>query len=306
MTDYKKEEKNQRIAWIVSVGLHALLLLAFIFMIAWREPNPPYPEYGIEVNFGMDNVGSGDIQPETPVADTENTEEAIPEESSTEEALEETEPIEESSESSEESSTSDNTEVITQPDESPTVVEEKVISTEQPVPVEVQKEEKKEETDNKKVEETPKEVKQPIVYKKNEGAEGKDGENNTPKDANHGDDANTVGDKGNEEGTLNTETLYGKKGGGDGAPALNITGWIWDEVPNKKDNTNENGFVRFKFTIDDRGEVFSVVPEQFTVSHAVMNFYKQQLQKITFSQTDLSIKPLPRTTGTVTFIIKSK
>jgi protein TonB len=60
-----QERKNRRIAMITSVGIHGLLLLAFMLMMAWRAPNPPLPEYGIELNFGMDDQGGGEIQPET-------------------------------------------------------------------------------------------------------------------------------------------------------------------------------------------------------------------------------------------------
>ena len=75
MTDVQ-EQKNRRIALITSLGVHAVVLLLLLFMVAWRTPNPPLPEFGIELNFGMDTQGSGDIQPETPVgvAETEPVE----------------------------------------------------------------------------------------------------------------------------------------------------------------------------------------------------------------------------------------
>ena len=64
-----QEKKNRRAGILTSVGIHAALFLTFFFMMAWRAPNPPLPEYGIELNFGLDNQGSGDVQPETPVGD---------------------------------------------------------------------------------------------------------------------------------------------------------------------------------------------------------------------------------------------
>ena len=65
---YEEEQnkKNKRNAAIVSVLVHSILLLAFLFILAWKEPDPPLPEYGIELNFGLDNVGSGELQPDTP------------------------------------------------------------------------------------------------------------------------------------------------------------------------------------------------------------------------------------------------
>ena len=290
----KQENRKRRIAWSISIGLHLVLLLVFIFMIAWREPNPPYPEYGIEVNFGLEEVGSGDVQPTIPVNDTENIEEAQPEEQAEQEQVEETEAEEESME---ESTVNDNTQVIEQPTESPDVIEKKEEVKETPK----SKEEKKE-----VIKEKPKEVKKPVLYEKKDGADGKEGESSIAQHANHGDNTDQVGDKGNEKGTLDARTLYGNQGGGDGGPALNITGWFWDNVPNKKDPSSENGKIVFKFEINDDGEVVSVSPSEFNVSPKVLNFYKEQLLLTTFSPTDPNATPLPRTTGTVTFIIKSK
>src|SRR5258706_14051983 len=73
-----QDKKNKRIAFLVSVSLHASLFLSFFFLISWRAPYPPAPEYGVVLNYGLDNQGGGDIQPETPVgnsqADDKNTE----------------------------------------------------------------------------------------------------------------------------------------------------------------------------------------------------------------------------------------
>ena len=54
----QKEKKNKRIALFTSLGIHAAILLLFFFLVAWRAPNPPLPEYGIELNFGLDDQGS--------------------------------------------------------------------------------------------------------------------------------------------------------------------------------------------------------------------------------------------------------
>ncbi|MGC4022954.1 MAG: hypothetical protein QM734_13925 [Cyclobacteriaceae bacterium] len=65
--DGANDHKNKRIAFLVSTGLHASLFLTFFFLISWRAPYPPAPEYGVELNFGLDDQGGGDIQPESPV-----------------------------------------------------------------------------------------------------------------------------------------------------------------------------------------------------------------------------------------------
>src|SRR5882672_7954634 len=66
-----QDKKNERIAFLVSVGLHASLFLTFFFLISWRAPYPPAPEYGVVLNYGLDNQGGGDIQPETPVGNSQ-------------------------------------------------------------------------------------------------------------------------------------------------------------------------------------------------------------------------------------------
>ncbi|MDH5366528.1 MAG: hypothetical protein OEW67_06035, partial [Cyclobacteriaceae bacterium] len=210
MSKKEKEDDNRKVAWVVSITLHVLLLLAFIFMIAWREPNPPYPEYGIEVNFGTSSVGSGDVQPTEPVNNSESEEEAQPEDTSAEEIVEDI--VEQIVEANESSSVQE-TEVVTQTAESPDVINEQPKQeTNQPIEKPVKEEVIEEKPPVEEVK--PQKVKTPVVYKKKDGADGKSGESNTPKNANHGDDVDATGDKGNEEGTLDARTLYGNKGGG--------------------------------------------------------------------------------------------
>jgi protein TonB len=64
----QQETKRKRIAFLTSAGVHGIILLLFLFSMAWRAPDPPLPEFGIELNFGDSDAGSGDIQPETPTA----------------------------------------------------------------------------------------------------------------------------------------------------------------------------------------------------------------------------------------------
>src|SRR3954468_1022460 len=64
-----EEKKNNRIGIFTSLGVHGALFLIFFFMRAWRAPDPPLPEFGIELNFGLDTPGTGDIQPEFPVGE---------------------------------------------------------------------------------------------------------------------------------------------------------------------------------------------------------------------------------------------
>ncbi len=293
MTEEQNDKKNRRTAAIASVALHGLLVLAFLFMLAWKEPDPPLPEYGIELNFGLDNVGSGEVQPEVEANESDSQEEAA-----------ENELPEETIESTEDTQTEEVNEVA-EP-----VVEETTVN-EQASPDVVAKEVVKEEV--KPVKETPKEVKKettkPVekteVAKPEDGAKGKEGEATEQKAANQGDNINKVGDKGNEEGTLDSRALYGQPGGGGGS-ALQLTGWTWDFEPRPKDTTSENGRIVFEIKIDDQGEILSVRTIERSVSPAVEKIYRSEVEKLTFSKTSDNSIVAPVSTGRITFVIKSK
>ena len=291
----KEENKNKKKAAIISILVHSVLLLAFLFIIAWREPDPPLPEYGIELNFGLDNVGSGDIQPETPANENTSEEEAAPEELPEQQEVE-TEDAEVVEESDPAKAVVEETTTSTQ--ESPDVVKKTVVEEKiQPV-----KEEKKEPVKEVKKTEEKKEVAKPA-----DGAKGTTGESAKAESANHGDDANKVGDKGDEKGSLDARALYGNPGGGGGnQPALSIVGWIWDTIPNEKDSGPENGTVVIEFFIDENGEVRRTRIEKTTISLGAARFYQDQVQKTTFSKTSAGPVTSEFTKGTITFVIKSK
>ena len=125
---------------------------------------------------------------------------------------------------------------------------------------------------------------------------------------NNGDKTGKVGDQGNPEGKLEAKALYGTPGGGGGGtgPAYNIRGWMPDSRPNVNDGSDESGRVVFQVKIDDEGRIISVVPIEKTVSPAVVAFYKREVEKLTFSPTSENTVPAPVSTGTITFIIRSR
>ena len=116
-----------------------------------------------------------------------------------------------------------------------------------------------------------------------------------------------MGDQGNEDGDVDARALYGKQGGGGGGPDLNLTGWNWDRVPRPDhDSVEFDGKITFEFQVDDKGQVISIktIPPS-TVSASLIELYKDELEKATFSQTSSGTAP-PITNGKVTFIIKAK
>ena len=303
----EQENKNKRTAWIASIVIHGLLLIAFIFMIAWREPNPPYPEYGIEVNFGVDNSGSGDIQPTTPANESENIEESDPapaQEETVEEVVEETtieQVVEDVAEPVEEAVSEEVVaETITQPNPSPDVIEEVTEEVEEVTPELFEEEPQEEQPEEPAV--------TPVLYS-NDGDNASDGtgeSNDDAQQANHGDDADATGDEGQEDGTLDARTLYGNQGGGGGAPALNMSGWMWDFTPKPNDTSNENGRIVFEVKIDDEGEIISVRTLERSVSTTVEKIYRQEIEKLTFTKTSDNHSTAAVSTGTITFVIRSK
>src|SRR5690606_3648277 len=88
MSESEQEKRNKRNAAISTAGITVVVLVLLFIIIAWRAPDPPLPQYGIEINFGLDNTGFGAVQPRVSPGEPE----AAPEEVA-EEAPVESEPV---------------------------------------------------------------------------------------------------------------------------------------------------------------------------------------------------------------------
>ena len=158
--DNPEDIKRKRISLAISIGIHAILIVLFLFILAWKEPYPPIPEYGIELNFGMDEAGSGDIQPiqETSNEVIEQTEsETITEEEVMDETqVEESETIPETEEPTQEETT-ELEEVIedSQMEDSPDVIEPPEEQSADDIDEEVKVEAREEIKPEKPAEQTP-------------------------------------------------------------------------------------------------------------------------------------------------------
>ncbi len=293
----EQEKKNKRVGMAVSFTVHTVILLIFAFLMAWRAPDPPLPEYGIEINFGTSDEGSGDVQPLTPVSAEENQEDPAPQDipETREEVIpEETIPEQEVVESEE------NVTETFEDESSKDVVKEEV--KDEKVPEE--KVEKEIETAKEEViEEVEKTTDKPDKTTET-GAEGKEGETKDPQNANQGDKKDKQGDQGSEKGDIDARSLYGNPGGG-GGTALEMAGWIWDSKPAPDDTSSEEGRIVFEIKIDDQGEIISIKTIEKTVNPTVERIYKAEVEKLTFSKTD-NLPPAPTSTGRITFIIKAK
>ncbi len=105
---------------------------------------------------------------------------------------------------------------------------------------------------------------------------------------------------------IDERALYRKAGSGpeDGA-SLQLSGWIWDFEPTPMDDSPETGKVVYKITIDNEGYILKVVTLSSSLTPSVEQYYRQAVERLTFSKTS-AYQPAPTSTGTITFIIKSR
>jgi len=302
LVETSQEKKDKKIAMAVSVIFHALLVLLFFFIMAWRAPNPPLEEYGIEVNFGMDATGSGDLQTTAQANESTNREDSRPALTTPEPAKPEvqpkpTPPAAQPQAQEALAAENDNPVVFKKVEEKPTPEppkeEVKVVkSTPEPPKEEV------------KVVEKPKAL-YPGKTKADNTGNGTAGTSNKATGNNNGNDGDAVGDKGDPNGKLDAKSLYGKPGGGGGA-SLNMPGWNYDVQPKQDPYENEAGKIVFRITIDANGDIENISTIESNVSPQVVKWYRDQVFKTTFSRTSSKAANDQGASGTITFIIRSR
>ncbi|MBX2963208.1 MAG: hypothetical protein KF687_11900 [Cyclobacteriaceae bacterium] len=293
--DHEKEKKNKQIALISTIGVHAVLLLIFLFVVAWRAPDPPLPEYGIELNFGTDNVGSGPIQPTEPAGSIQPSQDEVEQ---TRSDQQEEEKVPEVTESKPQESKPVEQPVVSK-QESPVALKEE----KKPDPKPVEKPKEKEQKEVVKTETKPKETVTETNTAAKTTADKTTTDNKDGKPVSHGDDANKTGDKGDPEGQLDKNALYGKQGGGAGGTGLDLAGWNWDFIPKPNVPNNESGRVVFEIKVDDSGEIISIRTIERSVSLEAEKICRKEVEKLTFSKIGVSVPPV--TTGRITFVIRS-
>lgn len=285
-----EEKKNQRIAMITSLGIHAAIFIFFFFMIAWKAPNPPAPEYGIEVNFGTDSEGWGAPQPTEPVG-SQGTAEEEPQQP-------EVQPEETVAETPKSEPVEAEPEVVSKLESPVTVKEEKKEEPKPPVKTPEKVPEKKEE---------PKpQVNQTTVYKPstttsaNKTTDAKQGQA-----GNNGNDPNTQGDKGSPEGSLDPKGAYdGKAGGGGGGYGLKMPGWAWATPPSKKKLTsNFSGYVRFEIEVDEDGQIVKITKLEGTLNLEDERQLREAIEKSQLEKTSAGMAP-PKSKGVVEFTLQ--
>lgn len=298
MTERERENKNKRIAALSTAGIQVIVVLLLFLIVAWRAPDPPLPEYGIELNFGLDTEGSGDVQPETPVGNEGNE----PEEPAQQEQVEEQPEVKE-----------ETVKEVTKPADTKEIEEQPVSKVESPVVAKEKTPEKptekpKEKVEEKKVEKQP-EVKKEApkaVYKPNNEqttAEKEGAKEGTP--GNHGDDKDKTGDKGNPEGKLDAKALYGQPGGGAGGVSMSgFKGFDWPKVETPPLPDEAFGEYEFVVKVDDQGEVVDVKAVKRGLSLEAEQRLKAMIQRLEFIPKGTDLPAISE--GRITFKVVSK
>ncbi len=263
-----EEKKNKRKGLVISVGIHALILLLFFFTIAWRMPNPPPKGIeGAEINLGFVDAGSGDEQ-----ANVEQVSEERP-----------SEPQEE-------------------------IIKEDVLNEEKFVSSDVEsdykvkedlekKDAKKEKTETAK---EKKDVSNPNnEYKSKSQSDG-------DKDV-KGDQGKPHGNPDSRNYYTEGKGTKGSGPDATGGGLLNLPGWVFDYIPKDPDLSSESGYVVFQFKINEAGKVESVKKiEDRNLSPTTIEFYRKKLLTSTFKPKNANSEPENGETGTLRINIKAK
>jgi outer membrane biosynthesis protein TonB len=224
------ETKHKRKSAVIT-SILLLLILVGIYNFGLQYLDPP-EEYGLAINFGDSNTGSGD-----PVVKTKSK----PVVNKQEEKVEEVEKV--------------------LPKE--TIKEETITQDVKDAPViDKPKEEKKEKPVEKKEEkkEKPKEKPKPKPSKETQDALNSllNGGSDNGKPKGEGDD-DSPGVKGNKKGDPKSSKYYGNNGSG-GDSNYNLAGRNALSKPIEKPECNEEGIVVVSIEVDNTGKVIKAVP----------------------------------------------
>jgi protein TonB len=317
MEEERLNKKNRVAAAITTAGLQGLLLVALFVLVAWRPPNPPLPEYGVELNFGLDAEGYGDLQPTEPVGNNGDKAEAPKRQEepvSTPEVKEQPQPE------------------VKQPARVPDPIDikpevaERNDDPESPVVVKEKKPEEKKPPVEKPVEKAPEKVvekapeikveeKKPVaptvdskaVFKPKEQTATGTGESGEKagKPGNNGDDKGKVGDKGNPQGSLDAKALYGQPGGGGGGVSMSgFNGFAFPSVDAPALPDDAFGVYEFLVKVDDQGEVISVTSLKRGLSLEAEQKLKAVIQRLEFVPKGTNLPP--QSEGKITFKVVSR
>jgi outer membrane biosynthesis protein TonB len=282
-------EQHRREALIGTIIFHLLLALLFFFIV-FKGPDPPLTAMGgdgVELNYGLDEAGSGDIQTLATANASQNREDSRPPAAQLDPTPQPAQPRVEAS-------------APTQPE-----VQEKVITSDaEDAGTTVPPVEKPAPKPAEPVRETPtppKPREQPRTLYTPKGStsgaaggNGVAGTSSAPTGNSNGDQPGTVGDQGSRTGSLDAKALYGAPGSGGtgsragsgGGSGLEMSGWRFDSTPVVEAVDDNPGVIRFKIKISSDGEVESVSKVSGNVSAAQEKLCRDKLLDANFVKTN--------------------
>ena len=277
------EKRSQKQAALLTLVIQGALLLAFYFMVVWKQPNPPTPIYGLELNLGFSDLGAGNLTSENPALEEPSNEDPAPGE------------------------IAPATQVAPVTSAQPTA--NKAVST-QPSPI---KGETTATTSTKKTETTTETIPQKVVTQPKVDQRalfGGGGTSGKGKAASGGAQGNstTPGDQGKPSGTVDGRALQGAGTGqgtvGGAGYSLDLAGWDFASKPSINDRVStRNGRIVFKITVDDAGKVTQAITQEYTVSNEVLSYYRQVVYQMIFKKSS-GASTANFSTGKITFVIK--
>ncbi len=285
---------NKRRGLIVSLVFHALLAGLFL-ILGMSYPYPPPPEQGVLINFGTQDRGSGDVQPET-------KEQPVQEQVSEKIKNEEIEDAPEENVEPEKIPEPQQKEVATQEtEEAPSIDQDKEKKEEEK---KEQKETEKKPKEKKKEQEKPQETKQkdekeaekpqPESEEQKEQEVDKDAlfpgaKSDKKKEAKgEGDDALFEGDKGQKNGKKDKGAYEGDESKGKGTSGIghSLSGRSLEKPPEVKDKSQKTGKVVLEIKVDRDGNVLYAeysLKGSTTQDRYLINLAKKAARKAKFN-----------------------
>lgn len=285
--DYPEEHRREALA--ITAAL-VLLLALLCYFITFRGPNPPLEALGgdgVELNYGLDAAGSGEVQTLAPANASPNRADSRPPAPQPAPTPQPAQPR-----------------VEARPPTPPEAPEKVITSEAEDAGAAAPPAEKPAPKVTEPVRETPtppKPREQPrTLYTPRGSASGAAGGNGTagtssaPTGNSNGDHPGTTGDQGDRNGSLDAKALYGAPGSGGtgarpgsgGGSGLEMSGWRFDNPPTVEALDDNPGVIRFKIKISDDGEVEAVTKVSGNVSAAQERLCRDKLQNANFIKTN--------------------
>lgn len=300
------KEHRSKAFWI-SVGLYTLFLAALFFFKILYEPLEEPIAMGVDLNYGLDLTGYGDIQTMNKANDSKNNYDVKPADDANKEKAVST------PQSSVPTPSPKKNTPKTKPQKAPPVI----TSDAEKSPV-VMKKTPAETTSKPAAVQSPpsqappkpaRSVDQGSVMKKSgsgSNSNGTTGSRDGIGGNNNGDGKpGVLGDQGDPRGTPDGKSLYGNpgSGGSSGSSISGLSGWNKRALNPPKDSSSETGTIVFSVTVDNRGDVIAIQVRRSTVSPSVTNFYKSYIQQSLSKSLSPQGTPPLKSTGTITINI---